>query len=276
MAAPRLGIPRYSDGSAGDPLTATALRSKLKEGAVQWISGGNYREVSTRRRFRLVCARCRHNGCGEGSQRIKKLGRTWTGNWASYFVHNTLSDHQADCVCVLGAGGGGGTARKRRFLEHRVFIPTKRAYPEGNLALLIEFRKPETTSDYFKTWFQDERMPEISNIELVPAFSHHDEILACGKVTGSTLERTSHNFETGYPVYRTKGFKFHELDFRCWHMNELGGKPPAKLTISTKRCAFNTLRTPQANFTSLQLKKSVPGKVSPLFPWMLRFLVAIC
>ena len=155
--------PRYSDGSAGEPMTATALRSKLKEGR-SMDSGGNYREVSTRRTFRLVCARCRHNGCREGSQRIRKLGQTWTEYWASYFVHNT-SDHQADCVCVLGAGGGGGTARKRRFLEHRVFIPTKRAYPEGNLALLIEFRKPETTSGYLKTWFQTRRMPAIDNID---------------------------------------------------------------------------------------------------------------
>ena len=219
MAAPRLGIPRYSDGSAGEPMTATALRSKLKEGAVQWIAGGNYREVSTRRTFRLVCARCRHNGCREGSQRIRKLGQTWTGNWASYFVHNTLSDHQADCVCVLGAGGGGGTARKRRFLEHRVFIPTKRAYPEGNLALLIEFRKPETTSGYLKTWFQTRRMPAIDNIDLVPSFSHDEEILACGKVTGSTLNRTSHDFDTGHPIYLTKQFNFHDLEFRCWHMN---------------------------------------------------------
>lgn len=230
MAAPQLGVPRYSDGSTGEPLTATALRTRLTEGAVQWISGGNYREVSTRRTFRLVCARCRHNQCGEGSQRIIKLGQTWT--WASYFVHNTLSDHQADCVCVLGAGGGGGTSRKRRFLEHRVFIPTKRAYPEGNLPLLIEFRKPETTSGYLKTWFQTRRMPAIDNIDLVPSFSHDEEILACGKVTGNTLNRTSHDFDTGHPIYWTKQFDFHDLESRCWHMNfeGLAAEPlPAKV-----------------------------------------------
>jgi hypothetical protein len=220
MAAPQLGIPRYADGSVGQPLTATALRSKLEQGAVQWLTGGTYRETSTNRTFTLLCARCRHNQCAPNSQRIRKLGQTWTGKWASFFVHNTLRGHTGDCICKHGASAGGGNAsRQRRFLEHRVFIPTKQAYHEGNLPLLLEYSMPNTRSTYLKKWFQTQRVGHIDHFELVPRYSLPDDVLACGKVTHHTLNRTAHDFDTMHPVFLTKNLNFRDLEFRCWHLN---------------------------------------------------------
>ena len=129
------------------------------------------------------------------------------------FRHNTPSPL---CVCYWG-GRRGGTPETP--IRASSVHSNKTLYPEGNLALLIEFRKPETTSGYLKTCFQTRRMHAIDKIELVPSFSHDEEILACGKVTGSTLNRTSHDFDTGHPIYLTKQFNFHDLEFRCWHMN---------------------------------------------------------
>ena len=139
-----------------------------------------YREVSTRRTFRLVC-RCCHNGCGEGCSESE--------NWAR---HGRVTGHHTSCTipsattkptaCVSwereeGAGPPGNAD------SLSIECYSNKALYEGNLALLIEFRKPETTSGYLKTWFQTRRIPAIDNIDLVPSFSHDEEILACGKVT---------------------------------------------------------------------------------------------
>ena len=148
LAAPKLGLILFDDGTFGDVLPAVRLKQLINTEQVKWFSGKRRYRYDGGKFFRIVCSSCHGSGCN--SPKIRKLGEHYgqgSDKWQSHFSHESTaeSNHEQSCYCWDNPKS---QYRKPsiswRSIESRVYIPAHIHSYEGERKhpMIIELMYP--------------------------------------------------------------------------------------------------------------------------------------